>query len=173
MAIKPFGKEKPYENRKHKAELPVLLEIVRANKYNKPGTDVVFIEGNKKNLIYVIDHSADSEIQNNIDEGGDGFGIRNTFKLNKLTENDIQYITRNIAGDYRGSKELIQHRLQELGITTEKLPGIDIDAAIQRGIRDYGEMVDKAGEEGLQTNTDRSSIDSRENQGVFSEIVKL
>ncbi len=33
----------------------------------------------------------------------DLFGIRRKFNINKLTEDDIRYITRNIASDYGGS----------------------------------------------------------------------
>ena len=63
--------------------------------------------------------------------------------------------------------------MQELGITTEQLPGIDIDAAIQRGIGDYGKMVTETGEIGEQTISDRSSIDSGENQTILPEGQRL
>ena len=171
QSVEPYGKNKPYENRQHEAELPDILEVVRDNKYNKPGTDAVTIESNDHKVVYLIDHSAHSELEANIKEGGDGFGIRASYQVDKITENDIKEIIRNIAVDYRGSKTSIQHRLQELGIKPEDLSGIDIDAAIQRGIRDNGALDDET-RKGTTINN-RSGLNSGKNQRVLSEIEGL
>ena len=57
--------------------------------------------------------------------------------------------------------------MQELGITSEKLPGIDIDAAIQGGIRDHGEVDGQTGGQGIQAYIDGSGPNSRENQEIL------
>ena len=49
------------------------------------------------------------------------------------------------------------------------MPGTDIVAAIQRGIRDYGEMDGQTGREKKQAYIDRSGSDGGENQGVLSD----
>ena len=57
--------------------------------------------------------------------------------------------------------------MQELGITSEKLPGIDITATVQRGIGDYGKMDAQARAAELQADFDRSGINSRKNKGLL------
>ena len=175
MMAEPYSKQHPYRN-KVKAttrQRREILGIVKSKRYNNNGTDIVTLREDNYQYVYVIDHSSHALLEENQkenDEQGiitDLFGIRRKYNINKLTEDDIRYITRNIASDYGGSEASIQHRLQELGITTEQLPGIDIDAAIKRGIGDYGEVAAETGEVGEQTISDRSSIDSGENQGLF------
>lgn len=161
-----FSKENPYVNSQYKAKVPEILSIIKANKYNNSGTDAVTLNSDAHKTLYLIDHSADNELADNLKDG-DGFGIRKAYDINKLTENDIKEITRNIAGDYRNSEKSIRNRLQRLGITPENLPSIDIDAAIKRGIRDYGKMDAQARGFGKQALKNRSSIDGRENQGML------
>lgn len=162
-----YGKENPYINSKYKAKIPEILSIIKVHKYNNSGTDVVTLDSDKHQTIYLVDHSTDKELTDNLKDG-DGFGIRKVYNIDKLSENDIREITRNIASDYRNSEKSIRNRLQKLGITSENLPGIDIDAAIQRGIRDYGEMDAKTRGFGEQTLKNRNSLNGRENQGILS-----
>lgn len=161
-----YGKEHPYKNSEYKGKIPEIIEIVKANKYNNPGTGVVTLDSDKHNVVYLFDHSADKELADNLNKG-DGAGIRKAYNIENLSENDIREFARNISSYYRNSEGTIRSRLQKLGISSEHLPGIDIDAAIQGGIRDNVEMVDKTGESVRQTFKDRGSINSRKNQGVL------
>lgn len=181
MMIRPYSKKHPYRNKVKATEQQrtEILGFIKSREYNNNGTDIVTLRGDNHQYVYVIDHSSHKLLEENQKENEkegittDLFGIRRKFNIKKLTENDIRYIARNIAGDYGGSETSIQHRMQELGITTEQLPGIDIDAAIQRGIGDYGKMVAETGEIGEQTISDRSSIDSGENQTILPEGQRL
>ena len=164
--IKPYGKEKPYKNFRHKGKISEILSIVKAKKYNKAGTDAVTLGSEGHRRIYLIDHSADSELTENLKDG-DGFGIRNVYKLTSLTYNDIREITRNIASDYQNSKTAIRDWLQKLGVRPENLPGVDIDAAIKGGIGDYDKMDAKTRGFEKQALKDRSSLRSGENQGIL------
>ena len=164
--IKPYGKEKPYKNFRHKGKISEILSIVKAKKYNKAGTDAVTLGSEGHRRIYLIDHSADSELTENLKDG-DGFGIRNVYKLTSLTYNDIREITRNIASDYQNSKTAIRDWLQKLGVRPENLPGVDIDAAIKGGIGDYDKMDAKTRGFEKQALKDRSSLSSGENQGIL------
>ena len=164
--IKPYGKEKPYKNFRHKGKISEILSIVKAKKYNKAGTDAVTLGSEGHRRIYLIDHSADSELTENLKDG-DGFGIRNVYKLTSLTYNDIREITRNIASDYQHSKTAIRDWLQKLGVRPENLPGVDIDAAIKGGIGDYDKMDAKTRGFEKQALKDRSSLSSGENQGIL------
>jgi hypothetical protein len=65
--------------------------------------------------IFTIDHSADSELEENL-EKGDGFGIRKRYNLTKLKEEDVREIVRNIASTYSNSEESIRRVLQNIGI---------------------------------------------------------
>ena len=161
-----YGKENPYVNSEYKAKVPEILSIIKASKYNKPGTDAVTIDSDNHKVIYLIDHSADSELEDNL-KTGDGFGIRKVYNINKLSENDIREIARNIAGDYRNSEEFVRNRLQRLGINSENLPHIDLASAIQRGVRDNGKMDGGTRGFGKQAIKNRSDINGRKNQGVL------
>ena len=161
-----YGKENPYVNSEYKAKVPEILSIIKASKYNKPGTDAVTIDSDNHKVIYLIDHSADSELEDNL-KTGDGFGIRKVYNINKLSENDIREIARNIAGDYRNSEEFVRNRLQRLGINSENLPHIDLASAIQRGVRDNGKMDGGTRGFGKQAIKNRSGINGRKNQGVL------
>ena len=181
MMIRPYSKKHPYRNKVKATEQQrtEILGFIKSKEYNNNGTDIVTLKGDNHQYVYVVDHSSHKLLEENQKENEkegittDLFGIRKKFDIKKLTENDIRYIARNIAGDYGGSETSIQHRMQELGITTEQLPGIDIDAAIQRGVGDYGKMVTETGEVGEQTIYDRSSIDSGENQTILPEGQRL
>ena len=161
-----FGSNNPYENSKYRAKVPEILNVIKSNKYNNPGTDIVTLDSDNNKVLYLIDHSSDKELADNLKDG-DGFGIRKVYNIDKLSENDIREITRDIAGDYQNSETAVRNWLQRLGVTSENLPGIDIDAAIKRGIGDNGQVDAKARGFGKQANKNRSGIDSREDKGVL------
>lgn len=161
-----FGSSNPYENSKHRAKVPEILDVIKTNKYNNPGTDIVTLDSDNNKVLYLIDHSSDKELADNLKDG-DGFGIRKVYNIDKLSENDIREITRNIAGDYQNSEELIRNRLQRFGITSENLPGIDIAAAIKRGIGNNGQVDAETRGFGKQANKNRGGLDSREDKGVL------
>ena len=173
-----YSKSNPYHNA-HKAtkqQRQDLLRLVKQNKYDASGTDILSLSNNNETTLFLIDHSSHSLLLKNQQENRekgvetDLFGIRKKYNLSKLTGDDIREIARNIAGDYRGSEALIQHRLQELGITPRNLPGIDITTAIKRGIGDYGKVDAEARGTEQQTQQDGSGVDGRENQGLLSEF---
>ena len=56
--------------------------------------------------------------------------------FNKLNNNDIKEIIRNIAADYGNSEERISEVLQNLGVGPANMSGIDINAELKRGAND-------------------------------------
>ena len=161
-----FGNSNPYENSKYSNKIPEILAIIKANKYNNPGTDIVTLDSDNNKVLYLIDHSSDKELADNLKDG-DGFGIRKVYNIDKLSENDIREITRNIASDYQNSEKFIRSWLQRLGITSENLPGIDIDAAIKRGIGDNGQVDVEARGFRKQAYKNRGGLNGREDKGVL------
>ena len=143
-------------------------------KYNKSGSDIVTLDSDGNKTLYLIDNSSHSVFLSNEKEDkkrgieNDLFGIRKVYNVDKLSSDDIREITSNIAGDYQNSETAIRNWLQRLGVTSENLPGIDIDAAIKRGIRDNGQMDAEARGFRVQANKNRNSFDSRENKGILS-----
>lgn len=161
-----FGNTNPYKNSKYRAKVPEILAIIKANKYNNPGTDIVTLDSDNNKVLYLIDHSSDRELSDNLKDG-DGFGIRKVYNIDKLSENDIREITRNIASDYQNSDTAIRNWLQRLGVTSENLPHIDLTSAIKRGIRDNGQVDDRTRGFRKQTNQNRSSLNGREDKGIL------
>lgn len=130
---KPFSEEKPYYNKRKatRSQRDDIISQVIKNKYQTSGTDIIKIG----RTLFLVDHTTAEDLYTNFMINGKipdgrGYGIRNKFNFAKLNEVDLHEIIRNIASDYQGSEELIQHRLQEFGITSEQLPGIDITSAI-------------------------------------------
>ncbi len=171
MAIgsgKPFDINNPYNN-KAKANKPQRDKIINAiihNKYEAKGTDIIKIGGQ----LFLVDHTNaedlyKSYLKNGEIPDGQGYGIRKKYTFAKLTKEDLYEITTNIASDYSGSETSIQHRMQELGITSGNLPGIDITSTVQRGIREYDKVDVKAGEIEQSPITNRDNLNSRKNQG--------
>lgn len=95
-------------------------------KYGKSGTDAVTINSDNHQIIYIIDHSSDKELEDNLKDG-DGFGIRYAYKLDEIHgengEQLVHTLIREIAGDYDYSKTRIRKVLQNLGVRPENLLG--------------------------------------------------
>ena len=129
--INPFGKKNPYENSKHRNKISEILSVVKANKYNNPGTDVVTLDSDNNKVLYLIDHSSDKELADNLKDG-DGFGIRKVYNIDKLSNDDIKEIIRNISPAYEYSTARVLHALQTIGLGQKHLSGIDIAAELKR-----------------------------------------
>lgn len=165
MINKPFGKDNPYNNRRKSTskEREQILSTIKDKKYESSGTDAIRV-GDR---IFTIDHSADSELEENL-EKGDGFGIRKRYNLTKLKEEDVREIVRNIASTYSNSEESIRRVLQNIGIGQRQLFSLNIDAAIRGGIRDSNSMDAQRGGQREQALNNGSSSNSRENKGLLS-----
>ena len=133
------GRNQPYGNSKKatKAEREELLSIIQQKKYPESGTDVYSLDTNDHKIVYLVDHSSDRELYENLREGGDGFGIRKTFEVNSITKDDIREITRNIAPFYDYSATRISGVLQAAGIGQANLFSTDIDAELKRATDSY------------------------------------
>ena len=68
----------------------------------------------------------------------------------KTTKEDLYEIVTNIAVSYNSYETSLRNRLQELGIKSGNLPGVDFAAAIREGNRDNGLALAKAEEEGIK-----------------------
>jgi hypothetical protein len=156
-----YGKEHPYENANYRGKIPEILSIVKAKKYNKSGTDAVTLDSENHSIIYLIDHSADGELADNLKDG-EGFGIRAVYNVNTITKDDIREIIRNIANDYGGSEVSIRHRLQNLGFRQEDLSGIDITTELKMVSSPNDNMVLSRRREWASSNNNRSSSNGRE-----------
>ena len=126
-----FGIDRYYLNSEHLDIIPELQEVVKDNKYNKAGTDVVILNSAPQ-TIYLIDHSNQEEFEIHKKEGRHGVGIRNVYKLDNLTEDDLKEIIRNLSPKYDYSARRISHALQTAGLTEEHLLGISIDDELKR-----------------------------------------
>lgn len=144
-----------------------ILDIVKGNKYNKVGTDAVTLSSENNKYIYLIDHSSDAELPDNL-KTGDGFGIRKKYEVNKLTKEDIYEITRNIAPQYNYSEESIRRVLSRLGVKSADMLGINIADAIKRGADDNAVGYGRAGEDGSQLGNNRGSLNGREDTQEIS-----
>lgn len=170
-----FSESFPYHNsqKASESERREIKDIIRQKKYNKSGSDIVTLDSNGNKTLYLIDHSShDSFLSNEKEDSKNGvendlFGIRKVYNIDKISSDDIREITRSIAGDYKNSETAIRNWLQRLGITSGNLPGIDITAAIKRGIRDNDQVDVKTRGFGEQTNKNRGSFDSRKNKGIL------
>jgi len=129
------GRNQPNGNSKKatKAEREELFSIIQQKKYPESGTDVYSLDTNDHKIVYLVDHSSDRELYENLREGGDGFGIRKTFEVDKITADDVRTILRNIASDYGYSAARLRNRLQALGIRPEVMYGVDIAAELEMG----------------------------------------
>ncbi|MBQ3679998.1 MAG: hypothetical protein II927_01520, partial [Paludibacteraceae bacterium] len=146
MAGIPYGKEKPYGNARkaNKAERSQIVSAIRAKNYTFDGTDIITVRENGHKVIYLIDHTDNKsfeEIYNELsgkekDKCIAGYGIRKRFNKDKLNNNDIKEIIRNIAADYGNSEERISEVLQNLGVGPANMSGIDINAELKRGAND-------------------------------------
>ena len=175
QAVVPFSKNHPYRNNEKATEneRKEILTIIKSNKYNKSGTDVVTLDSQNHKTIYLIDHSADNELVENLKEG-DGFGIRNTYDIDTITDNDIKEIIRNISAGYGYSKDRILHALQTIGLTKEHLSGIDIDAELQRAIDSNAEISRNNGGRRLHRGNlgrqyNQNSENGRKNESYLGE----
>ena len=93
---------------------------------------VYSLDTNDHKIVYLVDHSSDRELYENLREGGDGFGIRKTFEVNSIIKDDIREITRNIAPFYDYSAARISGVLQAAGIGQANLFSTDIAAELKR-----------------------------------------
>lgn len=134
-----FGIDKSYLNYEYPDIIPELQNVVNNNKYNKAGTDVVILEKDPQ-TIYLIDHSNQKEFEVHKKQGRHGVGIRNVFKLNELTKDDVLEIIRNVSPRYDYSSARIYHALQTIGLTKEHLDSISLDAELQRIIDSNNEI---------------------------------
>lgn len=159
-----YGKEKPYLNSKHKSKVSEILDVVKSKKYGKPGTDVITLDSEGHRRIYLIDHSADKDLTDNLRDG-DGFGIRKVYSVGKITKDDIREIIRNIASSHNFSEKDIYNVLSQVGITSEHLSGIDIAAELKMVPSSDDSMVLSTRGEGVLADNDRSGVDGRESQG--------
>lgn len=126
-----MGIDDYYLNSEYLDIIPELQEIVKANKYNKAGTDAVVLNSDEQ-TIYLIDHSNQEEFEVHKNEGRHGVGIRNVYKLKELTKDEIREIIRNISPKYDYSARRIDHALQAIGLTKEHLTGISLDDELKR-----------------------------------------
>ncbi len=129
--VTAYGKQKPYLNSKYKKLIPEIQSIIKVNRYDSSGTDVVTLKSEDQKIIYLIDHSADSELADNLRDG-DGFGIRKAFNIENISKEDVREIIRNIAASYDYSPEGVLAALQAVGLTGEHLFGTDLDAELKR-----------------------------------------
>lgn len=158
-----YGEEIPYENSKYKAKIPEILAIIKANKYNNPGTDVVTLDSENNKVLYLIDHSSDKELADNLKDG-DGFGIRKVYNVDTITKDDIRTIVRNIASSHNFSERSIYHVLSQVGITAEHLRGIDITAELKMVSSSDAGMVSTVRRKGRTPFNNRYSVNGRKGQ---------
>lgn len=158
-----YGEEIPYENSKYKAKIPEILAIIKANKYNNPGTDVVTLDIENNKVLYLIDHSSDKELADNLKDG-DGFGIRKVYNVDTITKDDIRTIVRNIASSHNFSERSIYHVLSQVGITAEHLRGIDITAELKMVSSSDAGMVSTVRGKGRTPFNNRRSVNGRKGQ---------
>ena len=173
MMVKPFGKEKPYNNKKKATsdERKNILIKVKEKKYNFAGTDAILENGK----IFLIDHSTNTILEENLKENkdGDGYGIRDSFKLENITDDDIRRILRNIASDYGNSETRLRERLQNLGIRPEQLRSIDIAAELKT-LNGFNGGVDATrGGQGKQTEYNGDSTNGGKNQESGNNATEL
>ena len=170
MMVKPFGKEKPYNNKKKATpkERKGILAKVKEKKYTFAGTDAILENGK----IFLIDHSSDKILEDNLKDG-DGYGIRDSFKLENITDDDIRRILRNIASDYGNSETRLRERLQNLGIRPEQLRSIDIAAELKT-LNGFNGGVDATrGGQGQQTEYNGGSTNGGKNQESGNNATEL
>lgn len=162
-ASRAFSNEFPYHNEDKASveERKEILDIIKAKKYNKSGTDAVTLESNKHQKIYLIDHSSDSELYDNLKDG-EGFGIRKAYDVSEITKEDIYEIVRNISIQYGNSEERILRVLSRLGVRQGNLPGSDIVDAVRKGIRSHAVVYGGTGETRSQLGNNRSGANGRE-----------
>lgn len=168
-ARRAFSKDYPYHNddKASEEERKEILDIIKGKKYNKAGTDAVTLDSNGHQVIYLIDHSSDSELYENLKDG-EGFGIRNAYDVSNITKKDIYEIVRNISIQYGNSEERILRVLSRLGIRQGNLPGSDIVDAVRRGIRSHAVVYGGTGETRSQLGNNRSGINGREDSRDIS-----
>lgn len=159
--VESYGKEKPYKNSQNKAAIPEILAIVKQKKYTTAGTDVVTIDKDNHKTIYLIDHSSNAEMVDNL-KNGDGFGIRQTFNIDTITSDDCRTIIRNIASSNNYSARSIYNVLSKVGITDRHLRGIDIAAELKMVSAVNDSVVLSNGREGGEANNYGRSVNGRE-----------
>ena len=161
-----------YLNSQYKNEgdstIQEILDIVKAKKHNKSGTDAVTIDSDNHQVIYTIDHSADNELEDNLKDG-DGFGIRHAYKLEDLNgengEELVKDLIRDIAADYEYSETRIRKVLQNLGVRPKNMLGSNLAAELQRMSYDNA-LVSRLGRRrGTKTGYYKNSKGSRKNKG--------
>lgn len=154
-----------YNNSKKatKAERKEILNIVKSKKYNIPGTDAVIIKDNP-NAIYLIDHSADEQLYDNLKKGGDGFGIRKVYKVSRLNDDSIREIIRNIAQGHNYTERSLHNKLLSLGITQEHLSGIDLNAELKMGSSDNAGILSAGKGQEREIGYNQSGTNGRESQ---------
>lgn len=154
-----------YNNSKKatKAERKEILNIVKSKKYNIPGTDAVIIKDNP-NAIYLIDHSADEQLYDNLKKGGDGFGIRKVYKVSRLNDDSIREIIRNIAQGHNYTERSLHNKLLSLGITQEHLSGIDLNAELKMVSSDNAGILSAGKGQEREIGYNQSGTNGRESQ---------
>jgi len=101
---------------------------------------------------------------------GQGYGIRKRYDLNKITENDVKEIIRNISVLYGNDYQRINNVLQSIGIASRYLSKSVVNAAIESAERDAAKGNVRS--RGLSGDSQREgegkdidSTDRRGNQG--------
>lgn len=96
---------------------------------------------------------------------GDGFGIRNSYSISELTNDDIKEIIRNIGSNYGYSEERVRTVLQNLGIRSENMLGINIAAELERGADNNAVGNAKGRRRGSLVGNKRSGESGRKDKG--------
>jgi len=135
---KAYSRERPYQNKKKatKAQRDSLIEQVKSKDYQANGTDVLKVG----NSLFLVDVMPQIDLEEYYPNGeipdGQGYGIRKRYDLNKVTENDVKEIIRNISVLYGFDYERINNVLQSIGITKRHLSKSAVNAAIESAKRD-------------------------------------
>ena len=78
--------------------------------------------------------------------------------FNKLNNNDIKEVIRNVAADYGNIEERIREVLQNLVVGPANMSGVDIDAELKRGVNDNA--LGDAGDRGQRISEESKGYDS-------------
>ena len=173
----PYGPDNPYHNEEKASEedRKEIRRIIEQNNYNKPGTDLVIIENGNSPILYVVDHPSQKVLKENQEEdkekgiNADGFGIRNAYNLDEISEEDIKEIIRDFGYKYRNSEGSLVSRLQKLGIKREYLLSPDVVAVIKAVTTGNGGLDGRRRGAWEETNKRGSNRNSDENKGIRKE----
>lgn len=174
----PYGPDHPYHNDKKatEKERKEILSIIENNKYNKPGTDLVILENDKKSAVYVVDYPSFKVLKENQEEDkknnikADGFGIRKVYNINDLTKKNVKEIIRDLGYKYRNSEGSLINRLQRLGVKREYLYSPDVAAFIKAVTSSNGGLVIRRRGQWEETNERRNNRNGSKNKGLRNKI---